>query len=85
MSDGREADLARDLAIDLGTANTLVYARGEGIVLNEPSVIALNDRSGTVLEFGRDAWRMIGRTPSYIVAAPVAAAAPSPTSRSPRR
>lgn len=63
-----EAELARDLAIDLGTANTLVYARGEGIVLNEPSVIALNDRSGVVLEFGRDAWRMIGRTPSYIVA-----------------
>ena len=60
--------MARDLAIDLGTANTLVYARGEGIVLNEPSVIALNSRSREVLAMGRDAWQMIGRTPSYIVA-----------------
>jgi len=60
--------VARDLAIDLGTANTLVYARGEGIVLNEPSVIALNSRSREVLAMGRDAWQMIGRTPSYIVA-----------------
>jgi rod shape-determining protein MreB len=63
-----ECDLARDLAIDLGTANTLVYARGEGIVLNEPSVIALNSRTNEVLAMGRDAWKMIGRTPSYIVA-----------------
>ncbi|MSV89054.1 MAG: MreB/Mrl family cell shape determining protein [Actinobacteria bacterium] len=60
--------MARDLAIDLGTANTLVYARGEGIVLNEPSVIALNSRTGDVLAMGHDAWQMIGRTPSYIVA-----------------
>ena len=60
--------MARDLAIDLGTANTLVYARGEGIVLNEPSVIALNSRNKDVLAMGRDAWQMIGRTPSYIVA-----------------
>jgi rod shape-determining protein MreB and related proteins len=60
--------MARDLAIDLGTANTLVYARGEGIVLNEPSVIALNTRSGDVLAIGREAWKMIGRTPSHIVA-----------------
>ena len=60
--------MARDLAIDLGTANTLVFARGEGIVLNEPSVIALNSRSREVLAMGRDAWQMIGRTPSYIVA-----------------
>lgn len=61
-------DLARDLAIDLGTANTLVYARGEGIVLNEPSVIALNSRTQDVLAMGHEAWQMIGRTPSYIVA-----------------
>ncbi|MCU0267342.1 MAG: rod shape-determining protein [Acidimicrobiales bacterium] len=60
--------MARDLAIDLGTANTLVYARGEGIVLNEPSVIALNSRTGEVLAMGHEAWQMIGRTPSYIVA-----------------
>ncbi|MEZ5321750.1 MAG: rod shape-determining protein [Microthrixaceae bacterium] len=60
--------MARDLAIDLGTANTLVYARGEGIVLNEPSVIALNSRNREVLAMGREAWQMIGRTPSFIVA-----------------
>ena len=60
--------MARDLAIDLGTANTLVYARGEGIVLNEPSVIALNSQSNEVLAIGSDAWQMIGRTPSHIVA-----------------
>ena len=59
---------ARDLAIDLGTANTLVYVRGEGIVLNEPSVIALNSRTQEVLAMGHEAWQMIGRTPSYIVA-----------------
>ena len=62
------AGLARDLAIDLGTANTLVYARGQGIILNEPTVIALNSRSQDVLAMGHDAWQMIGRTPGYIVA-----------------
>ncbi|MFP4512659.1 MAG: rod shape-determining protein [Acidimicrobiales bacterium] len=60
--------MARDLAIDLGTANTLVYSRGEGIVLNEPTVIALNNQTGDVLAIGHDAWQMIGRTPSNIVA-----------------
>ncbi len=60
--------VARDLAIDLGTANTLVYARGRGIVLNQPTVIALNTRSHEVLAVGDEAWQMIGRTPGYIVA-----------------
>jgi rod shape-determining protein MreB len=60
--------MARDLAIDLGTANTLVYMKGRGIVLNEPTVIAVNRQSGEVLATGHDAWDMIGRTPSYIVA-----------------
>src|SRR3954447_20299650 len=60
--------MARDLAIDLGTANTLVYARGRGIVLNEPSVIALNQQTGDVLARGQEAWQMIGRTPGYIIA-----------------
>ena len=60
--------MARDLAIDLGTANTLVYMKGRGIVLNEPSVIALNRQTGEVLATGREAWQMIGRTPGYIVA-----------------
>jgi rod shape-determining protein MreB len=60
--------MARDVAIDLGTANTLVYARGYGITLNEPTVIALNSRTQEVLAMGHDAWQMIGRTPGYIVA-----------------
>src|SRR4026209_2783998 len=60
--------MARDLAIDLGTANTLVYIKGRGIVLNEPSVIALNRQTGEVLATGHEAWQMIGRTPGYIVA-----------------
>jgi rod shape-determining protein MreB len=60
--------VARDLAIDLGTANTLVYVRGEGIVLNEPSVIALNNQSHDVLAVGTEAWQMIGRTPGHIIA-----------------
>ena len=60
--------MARDLAIDLGTANTLVYEKGRGIVLNEPSVIALNSQTQDVLAMGHEAWQMIGRTPGYIVA-----------------
>ena len=64
----RRRVLARDLAIDLGTANTLVYARGHGIILNEPTVIALNSRTQDVLAMGQEAWQMIGRTPGYIVA-----------------
>jgi rod shape-determining protein MreB and related proteins len=60
--------LGRDLAIDLGTANTLVYVRGRGIVLNEPSVVAVNTRTGEILSVGSEAKRMIGRTPSHIVA-----------------
>jgi len=57
-----------DLAIDLGTANTLVYARGRGIILFEPTVIALNSRTQDVLAMGNQAWHMIGRTPGHIVA-----------------
>jgi len=60
--------MSRDLAIDLGTANTLVYAKGRGIVLNEPTVVALDSRSRDVLAIGEEAWQMIGRTPGYIVA-----------------
>ena len=60
--------MARDLAIDLGTANTLVYMKGRGIVLNEPTVIAVNKQTGEVLATGDEAREMIGRTPSYIVA-----------------
>ncbi len=58
----------RDIAVDLGTANTLVYVRGRGIVLNEPSVVAINTNNGAVLAVGSEAKRMIGRTPGHIVA-----------------
>ena len=60
--------MARDIAIDLGTANTLVYQRHRGILFAEPTVLALNKENGTVLAMGEEAWRMIGRTPGYIVA-----------------
>jgi rod shape-determining protein MreB and related proteins len=60
--------LGRDMAIDLGTANTLVYVRGRGIVLNEPSVVAINTNTGEILAVGIEAKRMIGRTPGNIVA-----------------
>ena len=60
--------LSRDLAVDLGTANTLVYARGRGVVLNEPSVVAMNTRTGGIVAVGTEAKRMIGRTPADIVA-----------------
>ncbi len=58
----------RDLAIDLGTANTLVFVRGEGIVLSEPSVVAVDTRDGEVHAVGEEAQRMIGRTPASIAA-----------------
>src|ERR671936_459957 len=59
----------RDMAVDLGTANTLVYVRGRGVVLNEPSVVAVNTSTGAILAVGADAKRMIGRTPLHIRAA----------------
>ena len=55
-----------DLAIDLGTANTLVYAKGKGIVLNEPSIVAINKTSGEVEAIGTKAKEMLGRTPGNI-------------------
>jgi len=57
-----------DLAIDLGTANTLVYARGKGIVVNEPSIVAINKNTGEVEAVGKEAKEMLGRTPGNIVA-----------------
>src|SRR3954470_17374546 len=57
-----------DVAIDLGTANTVIYVRGDGIVLSEPSVVAIDRRTGEVHAVGHDAQRMIGRTPASISA-----------------
>ena len=69
MSDNFFSSLmGRDMAIDLGTANTLVYVRGRGIVLNEPSVVAVNTKDMRPLAVGMEAKRMIGRTPSHIQA-----------------
>jgi rod shape-determining protein MreB len=59
---------SNDMAIDLGTANTLVYVRGEGIVLNEPSIVAIHQADNTVLAVGKEAKAMLGRTPGNIVA-----------------
>jgi len=60
--------LGRDMAVDLGTANTLVYVRDRGIVLDEPSVVAVNTRTGKIVAVGAEAKQMIGRTPGHIVA-----------------
>jgi len=58
---------SKDIGIDLGTANTLVYVRGKGILINEPSIVAINNKTGSVLAIGEEARRMVGRTPGYIV------------------
>lgn len=55
-----------DIGVDLGTTNTLVYVRGRGIVLNEPSVVAVNDKTGQVVAVGKDAKAMLGKTPPHI-------------------
>ncbi|OGZ34370.1 MAG: rod shape-determining protein [Candidatus Portnoybacteria bacterium RBG_19FT_COMBO_36_7] len=60
--------ISKDIGIDLGTANTLVYVKGRGIVINEPSVVAINQKTGQILAIGQDAKRMVGRTPGHIVA-----------------
>ncbi len=60
--------MGRDMAVDLGTANTLVYVRGRGVVLDEPSVVAVNTRDGRPLAVGTEAKKMIGRTPGHIQA-----------------
>jgi rod shape-determining protein MreB len=60
--------LAHDIGIDLGTANTLVYVRGRGIVVNEPSVVAINQKTGQVVAIGTEAKNMLGRTPPHIEA-----------------
>ncbi|MDP2967551.1 MAG: rod shape-determining protein [bacterium] len=59
---------AEDIAIDLGTANSRVYVRGRGIVITEPSVVAVNQKTGQILAIGEEAKKMVGRTPAYIVA-----------------
>jgi rod shape-determining protein MreB len=59
---------ASELAVDLGTANTLVFVKGEGVVLNEPSVAAIDQATGNILGIGLEAKRMLGRTPEGVLA-----------------
>jgi rod shape-determining protein MreB len=61
-------NFSHDIGIDLGTANTLVYVRGQGIVINEPSVVAINTKTNQILAIGDEAKRMVGKTPASIVA-----------------
>jgi rod shape-determining protein MreB len=60
--------ISHDIAIDLGTATSLVYVKGQGIVIHEPSVVAVNQKTGQILAIGEEARKMVGRTPSHIVA-----------------
>lgn len=62
------SSFGQDIGIDLGTANTLVYVKNRGIVINEPSVVAVNKKSGQILAIGEEAKTMVGRTPAHIVA-----------------
>jgi len=59
---------SNDLAVDLGTANTLIYVKGKGIVCSEPSVVAINNETKEILAVGSEAKSMLGRTPANIVA-----------------
>jgi rod shape-determining protein MreB len=68
MSRNNPLAIGRDIAIDLGTANTLVYVKGQGVVLNEPSVVAIDIRDGRPVAVGTEAKRMLGRTPKHIEA-----------------
>jgi len=63
-----EKRFSDDMGIDLGTANTLVYVKGKGIVVNEPSVVAINQKTGQIVAVGKDANKMVGRTPGHVVA-----------------
>ncbi len=66
MFDRIFGSFSKDIGIDLGTANTLVYVKGKGIIINEPSIVAVNQKTNRVLAIGSEARKMAGRTPSYI-------------------
>ena len=68
LTDRVLALLSNDIGIDLGTANTLVYAKGRGIVINEPSIVAVNHKTGQIVAVGAQAKEMLGRTPQHIQA-----------------
>lgn len=68
MLDKIWSKFSKDIAIDLGTANSLVYVKGQGIVISEPSVVAINQKTGQILAIGEEAKKMVGRTPAHIIA-----------------
>ena len=68
MTAGLFGNFSKDIGIDLGTANTLVYVRDRGVLISEPSVVATDKRTGRVLAVGAEAKKMVGRTPANIVA-----------------
>ncbi len=68
MLDKLYKSFSNDIGIDLGTANTLVYVRGKGIVINEPSIVAVNTKTGRIVAVGTEAKKMLGRTPGHIKA-----------------
>jgi len=76
---------AKDIGIDLGTANVLIHVKGKGIVLNEPAVVAVEKHSNKVLAVGEEAYKMVGRTPGNIIAIrPTTSLSSSPSSFIPR-
>ncbi len=62
------SSFSEDLGIDLGTTNTLIYVRDQGIVINDPSVVAMNTRTGQIVAVGKRAQEMVGKTPAHIIA-----------------
>ena len=66
MFDMLTSRLSKDLGVDLGTANTLMFSKGKGIVVNEPSFVAVNLRNGQILAVGHDAKAMLGKTPPHV-------------------
>ncbi|MEK7579725.1 MAG: rod shape-determining protein [Patescibacteria group bacterium] len=68
MLDNFFGAFSKDIGIDLGTANTLVYVKGRGIVINEPSVVSVNKKTGQIIAIGSEAQKMVGKTPSFIMA-----------------
>src|SRR5690349_20033748 len=68
LFDRLSTNISQDIGIDLGTACSLVYVRGRGVVITEPSVVAINKKTKQVLAIGEEAKKMVGRTPSHIVA-----------------
>ena len=66
MAKGFKENFFRNIGVDLGTSKTLIYVKGRGIVINEPTVVAMNNKTNQILAVGHEAEEMIGKTPSHI-------------------